>query len=285
MQFNETRPRSRSFWIHTKAFRIANHFQNNWSIFILLFFLHSIPLPLRQSPPSGLPPLLHQQISVWESQQKMPHSTNATVAPKSAGRGDCCTQPAKTSSLAALCIICTAHPGFASPGPWNISAYPAGVDTLQLHHQTLLFYWILNMHFQSNSNEFAQGLRSVKLLIPSAAGFLNLKHLKAGDRIGAFNVRTDTHEEPAKQTWVCPILARKELYGFSPVLTITLVIMGSSILNYFLNNVYYSKFKRKNFIDPWVSSILEHLSGDKEQTTMNKNSKQEGVLRNPETSV
>lgn len=61
--------------------------------------------------------------------------------------------------------------------------------------------------------------------------------------------------------------------------------MGSSILNYFLNNVYYSKLKRNNFIDPWVSSILEHLSGDKEQTTMNKNSKQEGVLRNPETSV
>lgn len=72
------------------------------------------------------------------------------------------------------------------------------------------------MLFQSNSSEFAQGLRSVKLLIPPAAGFLHLKHLKAGDRIGAFSVRTDSHEEPAKQTWLCPILARKELYGFQP---------------------------------------------------------------------
>lgn len=72
------------------------------------------------------------------------------------------------------------------------------------------------MQFQSNSNEFAQGLRSVKLLIPPAAGSLHLKHLKTGDRIGAFSVRTDSHEKLAKQTWLCTILARKELCGFQP---------------------------------------------------------------------
>lgn len=73
------------------------------------------------------------------------------------------------------------------------------------------------MQFQSNSNEFAQGLRSVKLLIPSAAGFLNLSHLRTGDRIGAFTVRTDTYEKPAEQIWSYPVLARRELYGFQPI--------------------------------------------------------------------
>lgn len=72
------------------------------------------------------------------------------------------------------------------------------------------------MQFQSNSDEFAQGLRSVKLLIPPAAAFLHLKRLKTGDRIGAFSLRTDSHEKPAKQTWLYPILARKELHSFQP---------------------------------------------------------------------
>jgi len=55
----------------------------------------------------------------------MPCRTKATVTPKSAGRGYCCTQPAKSSSLAAICIICISHPGFASPGPWNHLSLPS----------------------------------------------------------------------------------------------------------------------------------------------------------------
>lgn len=184
----------------------------------------------------------------------MPHSIKATVTPKSAGRGYCCTQPAKTSSLAAICIICVSHPGFASPGPWNISAYPAGGDMLQLHHQTLLFYWILNMQFQSNSNEFAQGLRSVKLLIPSAAGFLNLKHLKTGDRIGAFNIRTDTHEKPPKQTWLCPILARKELYGFQPNSHNSTGNNGKFHFKLFFKSCTFFQVKKEAFI--WSLSFM-----------------------------
>jgi len=118
----------------------ASRFLNNWSVWISSFFLRSIPCPWRHSPPTGPPPLLHQQISVYESQQMPPRRLKATAAPKSAGRGYRCAQPASSSSLAAPRVICTSHPGFASPAPSNSSVSPAGGDTLQLHHQTLLFY-------------------------------------------------------------------------------------------------------------------------------------------------
>lgn len=39
-------------------------FKTTRAFWVYCFFLHSIPLPLRQSPPPGLLPLLHQQISV-----------------------------------------------------------------------------------------------------------------------------------------------------------------------------------------------------------------------------
>lgn len=149
-------------------------------------------------------------------------------------------------------------PSFASPGPWNISASPAGGDMLQLHHQTLLFYWILNMQLQSNSNEFAQGLRSVKPPIPSAAGFLNLKHLKTGDRIGAFNVRTDAMKSLLSKLGYAPFWQGRSWMAFSPILTIALVIVGSSILM-FLNNVCFSKLKKNHLFDCWVSPVLNHL--------------------------
>lgn len=129
------------------------------------------------------------------------------------------------------------------------------------------------MQFQSNSNEFAQGLRSVKLLIPPAAGFLHLKHLKTGDRIGAFSVRTDSHEKPAKQTWLCPILARKELYGFQPNSHNSTGNNGKPHLKLFFKScIYFLRLKLSIYLitELCLFSII-YMSGDKKQTLMNIN--------------
>lgn len=53
-----------------------------------------------------------------------------------------------------------------------ITAYPAGwVECCSCTIRLAYFYWILNIQFQSNSNEFAQGLGSAWLLTFCAVGF------------------------------------------------------------------------------------------------------------------
>lgn len=92
---------------------------------------------------------------------------------ESAGRAPAVGWVARKSSLAALAHIFPSHSGFASPRPGNQCGLPSwmGGNAAAVPSGLAHFYWILNIQFQSNSNEFAQGFGSAWLPTLSAAGF------------------------------------------------------------------------------------------------------------------
>ena len=81
-----------------------------------------------------------------------------------------------------------------------IAAYPAGwVECFSCTIGLAYFYWILNIQFQSNSNEFAQGFRSAWLptLCSRVSKFIFLNNGKITE---AFPVRTSASKEPSLPT-------------------------------------------------------------------------------------
>lgn len=169
---------------------------------ILLFFQHPIHLSLRHS--LLLDPVhdwSRHLVPAWAGQQEEPLSAKEAPLHESAGREPSAGWAARKSSLAASELISPSDWGFLVLGLEIVVAYPAGwVERCSCTIRLAYFYWILNIQFQSNSNEFAQGLGSVWLPTLSAVGFLKFIFLNKGKLTDAFLVRTIASKEPSLLT-------------------------------------------------------------------------------------
>lgn len=140
----------------------------------LLFFWYPVHVPLRHS--LFLDPGHHRgrhRIPAWAGQQealRLAKSGPALwVSWQGAGGGLSCQKEFSGSPGAHLPItlrLCSSE-AWKSVRLTQLDGWKCCSCTIGLAY----FYWILNIQFQSNSNEFAQGFGSAWLPTLSAAGF------------------------------------------------------------------------------------------------------------------
>lgn len=167
-----------------------------------IVFLTPCPLALEASPPPGARPRLRQ-------------APYPCLGRPARGAADCQSQSCSVSQLAGRRQRAEL-PERVIWQPWRssshhtrallvrgleiITAYPAGwVECFSCTIGLAYFYWILNIQFQSNSKECAQGFRSA-WLPPLCSRVWKFIILNNGKITEAFPARTSDSKEPSVPT-------------------------------------------------------------------------------------
>lgn len=167
-----------------------------------IIFLTPCPLALEASPPPGARPRLRQ-------------APYPCLGRPARGAADCQSQSCSVSQLAGRRQRAEL-PERVIWQPWHssshhtrallvrgleiITAYPAGwVECFSCTIGLAYFYWILNIQFQSNSKECAQGFRSA-WLPPLCSRVWKFIILNNGKITEAFPARTSASKEPSVPT-------------------------------------------------------------------------------------